>query len=121
MQELNLIGNRLSHNCLQRVSQICARNRQLARDKDPAALRTEMHRLLFQETKLETARQQVAEDELEISTRQDATDSAANELKALRTTQAEHQRQLSRQKAQEQEELNARRDHLVTLNADLRS
>jgi len=117
--ELNLNGNRLSHASMNRASQTCARNRQKARDEEPFALRAEMHRLLFQETKLESTREQVAKDDLEISTRQNATDQAAMELRQLRATEAGVQRQLQQQIELEEEALEASRAELIQTKQDL--
>jgi len=117
--ELGLNGNRLSHAAMQRAAQTCARNRQTARDEGPLALRAEMHRLLFQEAKLETAREQVAKDDLEITTRQSCTDDAAAELRALRNSEAEVQRQLVFSIEQEEEALEASRAELIQTKKDL--
>lgn len=95
--ELQLAGNRLSHSALQRAAQTCARNRQRARDEGPFALRAEMHRLLFQETKLGQARKQVAADDAEIESRRLATQHAQIELRTLRTLEAEKRNNLVRQ------------------------
>jgi len=94
IQELQLAGNRLSHNALQRAAQACARNRRRARDEHPFALRADMHRLLFQETELAQARGRVAEDHAELSGRTAALDKLDDELTQLRNGSAEHQRRL---------------------------
>lgn len=117
--ELYLHGNRLSHASMSRAAETCARNRQRARDEGPFVLRAEMHRLLFQETKLETTRQQVAKDDLELSARQQATDHATMELRQLRATEAEVKRQLQRQMEMEEEALEASRAELIQTNKDL--
>lgn len=116
LHELHLSGNRLSHNLVQRASQTCARNRQAAKDARPLALRTEMHRLLYQETKLGKARHQVEQDHEEIMVRHNAADQAIQELRHLRATEAEIQRQLARQIQTEEEELRDRQAALVNLN-----
>eukprot|EP00932_Pfiesteria_piscicida_P015623 SRR837773.2811.p1 GENE.SRR837773.2811~~SRR837773.2811.p1 ORF type:complete len:241 (+),score=59.72 SRR837773.2811:34-723(+) len=74
LHELLLTGNRFSHGALHHAAKIIARNRQNARDEEPAALRSEMHRLLFQETKLGRAREQVDRDEAEVAACQSAKD-----------------------------------------------
>eukprot|EP00747_Dinoflagellata_sp_TGD_P182600 gnl/TRDRNA2_/TRDRNA2_36907_c0_seq2.p1 gnl/TRDRNA2_/TRDRNA2_36907_c0~~gnl/TRDRNA2_/TRDRNA2_36907_c0_seq2.p1 ORF type:complete len:654 (-),score=124.37 gnl/TRDRNA2_/TRDRNA2_36907_c0_seq2:67-2028(-) len=102
VHEVQLTGNRLSHSAVQKAGQICARNRQRYRDEEPSLLRAEMHRLLFQETKLEHARVQVADDEAEIDTRTVATEQAIGELKSLRASEAETQRHLQKRIAQEE-------------------
>lgn len=117
--ELNLHGNRLSHASMNRAAQQCARNRQRARDEGPLVLRAEMHRLLFQETKLDTARQQVEKDDKEISDRQVAVDQAAHELKKFREAEAEVQRQLARQIEAEEKALEESRELLIQTNKDL--
>mmetsp|Transcript_128941 Transcript_128941/g.223673 ORF Transcript_128941/g.223673 Transcript_128941/m.223673 type:complete len:655 (-) Transcript_128941:53-2017(-) len=117
--ELHLAGNRLSHNSLQRAAQTCARNRQRARDEGPFALRAEMHRLLFQETKRTQARKQVAEDEAEIETRQCATQHAQFELRQLRATEAEKRHKLMNQIELEKKLLEESKAELVRINAEL--
>lgn len=117
--ELNLFGNRLSHASMNRAAQTCTRNRQRARDEGPHALRAEMHRLLFQETKLETARQQVGKDDTEISVRQSATGKAAQELRNLRATEGESQKQLARQIEAEENTLGESRARLAQIKKDL--
>lgn len=117
--ELSLSGNRLSHAAMNRAAQTCARNRQRARDEGPFALRAEMHRLLFQEAKLETTREQVAKDDMEISSRQHATNQAAEELRQLRSGEAELQRQLQTQFVDEEEALEASRAELIQTKRDL--
>merc|ERR1712054_316122 len=103
MGELNLMGNRLSHASMNRAAKTCARNRQTARDEAPFLLRAEMHRLLFQESKLETTREQIAKDDLEISSRQHVTDLAATELRQLRASEAGAQQQLQHEIAREEQ------------------
>ena len=101
--ELNLQGNRLSHASMNRAAQTCTRNKQRARDEAPFALRAEMHRLLFQESKLETTRKEIAEDDLELATRQDEIDRAALELEQLLSTEAALQEKLENQIALEEQ------------------
>jgi len=117
--ELGLSGNRLSHLAMNRSAQTCARNRQRARDEGPFILRAEMHRLLFQESKLETTREAVAKDDHEITSRQTITDQAAFELRQLRSSEAEAQRHLERQIEIEEEELEASHALLVQTGKDL--
>lgn len=117
--ELSLTGNRLSHASMNRASQTCVRNRQRSRDEGPFALRAEMHRLLFQESKLETAREQVAQDDFEITTRQNATDQAALELRQLRGTEADGQRHLQIDIEREEEASEASRAELAKTKQDL--
>merc|ERR1712194_264666 len=117
--ELGLNGNRLSHASMQRAAQTCSRNRQRARDEAPLALRAEMHRLLFQEAKLETAREAVSKDDLELTTRQNSTDQAAAELRQLRNTEAEVQRQVEVSIQEEEEALEASRAELIQTKEDL--
>lgn len=111
--ELNLQGNRLSHASMNRAAQTCARNRQRARDEGPFALRAEMHRLLFQESKLDTTRQQVAKDDQEIALRVNATEQAANELRQLKIAEAEVHRNLNEKIHVEEEGLEASRAELI--------
>jgi len=117
--ELELNGNRLSHASMQRAVRTCARNRQRARDEQPLAHRAEMHRLLFQEAKLETAREQVSKDDLELTTRQNCTDQTAAELRKLRDSEAEVQRQLVLSIEAEEEALEASRAELIQTKKDL--
>jgi len=119
VHELQLAGNRLSHAALQRAAQVAARNRQRTRDEEPKALRIEMHRLLFQETKLGLAREQVDRDEAEVASRQMATDNATRELQHLRTTEADAQRQLSFRIDSEEADLSQRRELSVQLTQGL--
>lgn len=117
--ELHLPGNRLSHASMSRAAQACARNRQRARDEGPFILRAEMHRLLFQEAKLETVREQVAKDDAEISTRQNCTNKAAVELRQLRATEAEVYRQKLNEIEREEDALEASRAELIQTKEDL--
>mmetsp|Transcript_15506 Transcript_15506/g.32745 ORF Transcript_15506/g.32745 Transcript_15506/m.32745 type:complete len:650 (-) Transcript_15506:89-2038(-) len=119
LQELHLSGNRLSHSTIQRAAQACARNRQRARDEEPHTLRAEVHRLLFQEDKLGSARHRVAEDNEEITSRHNAAEHAVKELHQLRSREAEVQRHLQRQIQIEESELAASKAELVTRNNDL--
>lgn len=117
--ELNLTGNRLSHASMKRASETCARNRQRARDEVPNTLRAEIRRLRPQEAKLEATREQVAKDDAELSARQSATDHAAWELRQLRATEAEVQRQLKREIQDEERALEASRAQLIQTKQDL--
>lgn len=119
IQDLLLSGNRLSHNSIVRAAQTCERNRQRARDRVPNALRAEVHKLLFQETKRERAKDQVAADIAEIEMRTEAREQAAEELRQLRLSEAEHQKQLSLRIAMEEDELAQRRVLLTQTKQDL--
>lgn len=116
-----LEGNRLSHIAMQRIEALCARNRQRARDEVPNALRADMHRLLFQETKLEQARHQVAIDGRELQSRWKAADDAVEQTRQLRATEAETQRQLSKHIRDEEDTLEKRRGMLEAMYAELES
>jgi Ran GTPase-activating protein (RanGAP) involved in mRNA processing and transport len=117
--ELNVHGNRLSHSSMNRAAQTCARNRQRARDEGTYVLRAKMNELLYQESKLDGTREHVAKDDMELSSRQNATDLAALELRQLRATEAEAQRTLHRQIEEEQEALEASRAELVQTKKEL--
>lgn len=119
IHDLQLSSNRLSHAALQRVAQVCARNRQRTRDEEPAALRTEMHRLLFQETKLGQARQQLEQDTSEIAKRKACTEQAQRELQALRASEADQRRQMSGKIDFEESELLQRRNILAHTSTKL--
>lgn len=116
-----LEGNRLSHIAMQRIEAVCTRNRQRARDEVPNALRADMHRLLFQETKLDQARRQVGIDGRELQRRWKAADDAAEQARQLRATEAEIQRQLSKHICDEEDTLDKRRGILVGMYAELES
>jgi len=112
VHELQLAGNRLSHASLQHVAQITARNRHRTRDEEPSTLRSEVHRLLFQEAKLGKAREQVDRDEAEVARCQSATEAAQQQLQNLRQEERESQRQLSNRIEMEEIELSDRREML---------
>merc|ERR1712118_344918 len=80
-----------------------------------------MHRLLFQETKLEHARVQVSDDESEIDSRTLATEQALGELKALRASEASAQRDLRKRIAHEEVCLQERRAVLAETEKALAS
>jgi len=119
VQELALAGNRLSHGAMQRASQACARNRRRAKDEHPFALRAEMHRLLFQESKLAEARKRVAEDEAELRSRNGALDKTSQELNHLRATEADQQRITKRQIEAEETGLEERKKFLENTKIEL--
>lgn len=109
LAELNLSGNRLPHNLATRVAETCARNRRRARDEEPSALRAEVGRLLFEETKLVKARTRVAADEVDISERRSEIQQAREALAGLRAADGERQGRLERRIAEEEEVLAERR------------
>jgi len=119
IHELQLTGNRLSYASLQRASQAVARNRQTIRDKEPCALRSEMHRMLFQETKLSAAKEQVHIDLAEVEERQTATNNAIRDLEHLRTTEAEARQQVQKKIQVEDMELGDMRQRREELAAKL--
>eukprot|EP00971_Amphidinium_carterae_P173385 3437035-Amphidinium_carterae.1 len=119
LHQLLLSGNRLSHNFLQRASQACARNSQATRDQRPKELRAEMHRLLFQETKLHEARQRMADDQQELNERSRITAKAKEDLEKLQSHEAEAQRQILREIQQEERDLEAQRKAFADVGKDL--
>mmetsp|Transcript_76037 Transcript_76037/g.180971 ORF Transcript_76037/g.180971 Transcript_76037/m.180971 type:complete len:677 (+) Transcript_76037:52-2082(+) len=119
VHQLVLTGNRLSHNFLQRAGQACARNAQATRDQRPKSLRAEMHRLLFQETKLDEARQKMADDQVELAERSRATEKAKEDLKQLQSQEAEVQRHILREIHQEERDLEAQRKVFDEVGQDL--
>eukprot|EP00928_Gymnodinium_smaydae_P029692 TRINITY_DN22292_c0_g1_i1.p1 TRINITY_DN22292_c0_g1~~TRINITY_DN22292_c0_g1_i1.p1 ORF type:complete len:650 (-),score=140.70 TRINITY_DN22292_c0_g1_i1:36-1985(-) len=119
LQELQITGNRLAHSTLQRASQVCARNRRRARDKEPMALRAEMHRLLYQETKLAELRERVAADEVDISARHAAAEKTRREMQQMCDSERGQQEHLRREIFEEEEALEARRTELQDTNREL--
>lgn len=117
--ELQVHGNRLSQGALQRIAQTIARNRDMAKHGEAYALRSEVHRLLFQEVKVNHHRQQLEEDGAEIFGRRTATEEATKELARVREESAELQRQMTNQIQASREELESRRQELVKTQVEL--
>lgn len=119
LQEFQLNGSRLSRGARQRAAQVCARNRQRARDEVPSLLRNEMHSLLFQEQKLSWARKKVEEDENELKGRVEKSRENFSELQQLKNKEAQLTESLGSEIEQKEQDLEARREHLAATKRQL--
>jgi len=119
LHEVQLAGNRLGHEALQRVSRAVARNQQQARDEVPAALRSEVHRLLFQEEKLARAREQVREDATDIKHRSCAKDKAIQDLQDLKNRELDAQKTTQRMIDLEKQQEEKRKEMLIRIKEEL--
>lgn len=119
LQDLQLSGNRLSFAAVQRATQVCARNRQRERDREPEALKAEIRRLLPEEARLGVARRRVGEDEALLGERRDAAERTSAELQQLRVQAQEQQRNLQRQLLLAEATLHERREELQRARREL--
>jgi len=119
LHDLQLSGNRLSHASRQVISSITARNRQREKQAEPTMLRSEMHRLLCQEAKLESAREQVNKDEAEVAACKFMTEQIAQTLANLRANEADAHRQVLNRIDSEERQLEDRWQALVNLKERL--
>lgn len=120
IHEIQLQGNRLSHSVLQKVAKVCARNRKAALEETPAKLRSQMHRLLYQETRLEEVKLQMAADDAEIEAHLEAIADAEHAMQTLKVNEAERRRQVTMQIEQEERALEAQRELLARTEEDLK-
>eukprot|EP00929_Paragymnodinium_shiwhaense_P038831 TRINITY_DN20466_c1_g1_i1.p1 TRINITY_DN20466_c1_g1~~TRINITY_DN20466_c1_g1_i1.p1 ORF type:complete len:685 (-),score=144.55 TRINITY_DN20466_c1_g1_i1:135-2189(-) len=119
LQELQLSGNRLSHSTLLRAAQVCQRNRRRARDAQPKALRAEVHRLLFEETKLSKAQDVLQQEETEAAA--DERDARMKEQELALFTQGKHdlQERLARDIDNESHQFRTEEKYLVDVKREL--
>merc|ERR1711904_320529 len=120
IHEIQLQGNRLSHSVLQKVAKVCARNRKAALEETPAKLRSQMHRLLYQETRLEEVKQQMAADDAEIEAHLEATADAEHAMEKMKVNEAERRRRVTEQIEAEEKSLESQRDLLARMDEDLK-
>lgn len=120
IHEIQLQGNRLSHSALQRVAKVCARNRKAALDETPSKLRSEMHRLLYQETRLEEVKHQMAADDAEIEAHVEAIADAEQAMQTLLEKEAERRRKVEQQIEAELKTLESQKDLLARTEDDLK-
>jgi Leucine-rich repeat (LRR) protein len=113
IHEIQLQGNRLSHNVLQKVAKVCARNRKAAHEETPARLRAEMHRLLYQETRLEEVKHQMAADDSLREAHLEAIAEAEHAMQTLLANDEEKRQQAVKQIQQEERAMEAQKEALV--------
>merc|ERR1711904_374008 len=120
IHEIQIQGNRLSHSTLQKIAKICARNRKASLEEIPAKLRLQMHRLLYQETRLEEVKEQMAADNAKIEAHLEAIADAEKSMETLLINEEERRRQAQKQIYQEERALEQQRDLLARTEDELK-
>merc|ERR1711869_183323 len=89
-------------------------------EETPAKLRSQMHRLLYQETRLEEVKQQMAADDAEIEAHKEAIEQAENAMETLKERETERRRRVTEQIEAEEKSLESQRDLLARTDEDLK-
>jgi len=119
LSKVRLIGNRLSHACLNRVKKICERNRREQENAEPNRLKNEAYRLQYENRKLALAQDQLQKQITEVDKVKEMREDIMSQIEVIRENE-KAKRELERQKIQsEMNMMQEKENNLAHLQMEL--